>query len=318
MIDKGDGKMEKILRIRKEYDQIIIYRHVNPDLDAFGSQFGMYWTLKALYPQKNILLAGQMESDLLKYYPAFNRGEVQKGYTLGIVLDTANRERIDGDITLCDQILKIDHHIVVDSYGDVNIEDEKASSCSEIVTLLLKQAQVRIPIEAANALYLGIIGDSNRFLYQSTSQKTFEAASYLLDMKINIEDLYQQLYMRTKKDLEITKFIYNHYQEDGAIAWYYLSDEDLQSLQMSREQGSSYVNTLANFEEYQIWLAVTQNKKDNNYRVSMRSRKIPVNEVAALFHGGGHAYASGATLQSLDELNQLIEKLKEKINGKHI
>ena len=307
--------MDKILKIRKEFDQIIIYRHVNPDLDAFGSQFGMYWTLKALYPQKNIVLAGQMESDLLKYYPSFECGDVQKGYTLGIVLDTANRERIDGDITCCDQILKIDHHIVVDSYGDINIEDEAASSCSEIVTLLFKQAKALIPLEAANALYLGIVGDSNRFLYNSTSKKTFEAASYLLDMGIHIEDLYQRLYMRTQKDLEIIKFIYNHYQEDGGVAWYYLSDDDLQALQMTREQGSSYVNTLANFEEFQVWLAVTQNKKENNYRVSMRSRQIPINDIAASFHGGGHAYASGATLQSLDELNQLIEKIKEKIDG---
>ena len=137
-------------------------------------------------------------------------------------------------------------------------------------------------------------------------------------MGIDIEKLYQKLYMRTKQDLEVTKFIYNHYQEDGHIAWYYLSDENLKALQMSREQGSSYVNVLANFEEYAVWMAVTQNKKDNNYRVSIRSRGIPVNEVAALFHGGGHAYAAGATLQSLDELEELIEKLKEKINGKYI
>ena len=76
-------------------------------------------------------------------------------------------------------------------------------------------------------------------------------------MGIHIEDLYQRLYMRTQKDLEIIKFIYNHYHEDGGVAWYYLSDDDLQALQMTREQGSSYVNTLANFEEFQVWLAVT-------------------------------------------------------------
>ena len=146
--------MDKILRIRKEFDQVIIYRHVNPDLDAFGSQLGMYWTLKSIYPQKNIVLAGEMNSDLLKYYPSFEMGEIKKGYTLGIVLDTANRERIDGDISVCDQILKIDHHIVVDSYGDINIEDEKASSCSEIVTLLMKRGKAQITFDAANALYL--------------------------------------------------------------------------------------------------------------------------------------------------------------------
>lgn len=306
--------MDKILNI-EEYDQIVLYRHVNPDLDAFGSQLGMYWTLKSIFPQKNIVLYGNMDSDLMHLYLNFEIGEIINGKTLGIVLDTANRERIDGDTSLCDKVLKIDHHIVVDTYGDINIEVESASSCSEIVTLLFKEACIEIPIDAANALYLGIIGDSNRFMYSSTSSKTFEAASYLLDVGINIEQLYQKLYMRKKSDLEVTKFIYNHYQEDSGVAWYYLSTEDLIQLDISREQGSNYVNTLANIEEFQVWLAVTQNDIDHNYRVSIRSRGIAVNEIANEFHGGGHMYASGATLSSLDELEVLVGKLKEKING---
>lgn len=306
--------MDKILNI-EEYDQIVLYRHVNPDLDAFGSQLGMYWTLKSIFPQKNIVLYGNMDSDLMHLYPNFEMGEIINGKTLGIVLDTANRERIDGDTSLCDKVLKIDHHIVVDTYGDINIEVESASSCSEIVTLLFKEACVEIPIDAANALYLGIVGDSNRFMYSSTSSKTFEAASYLLDAGINIEQLYQKLYMRKKSDLEVTKFIYNHYQEDSGVAWYYLSTEDLIQLDISREQGSNYVNTLANIEEFKVWIAVTQNDIDHNYRVSIRSRGIAVNEIANEFHGGGHMYASGATLSSLDELEVLVGKLKEKING---
>ena len=307
--------MDRIFKVRKEYDQRIIYRHVNPDLDALGSQLGLYWTLKEMFPQKNIVLAGNMESDLLKMYASFEVGDIQKGSTLGIVLDTANRERIDGDITICDKVLKIDHHIVVDSYGDLNIEDESASSCSEIVTLLLKEGRVKIPLIAANALYLGIIGDSNRFMYSSTSAKTFEAAAYLLESGIRIEELYQALYMRDLNDLEVTKFILNHYHRDGKIAWYYLGQEDLDVLHLTREQGSNYVNTLANYEEFEVWMAITENTKEHNYRVSMRSRHTAINEVANAFRGGGHAYASGATLESLDELKDLIEKLKEKMNG---
>ena len=305
--------MDKSLSI-EEFNQLIIYRHVNPDLDAFGSQLGLYWTLKETFPQKNIVLAGDMNSDLLDLYPTFDVGNIQKGMTLGIVLDTANRERIDGDISICDKILKIDHHIVVDSYGDVNIEKEEASSCSEIVTLLLKEERVRLPLEAANALYLGIIGDSNRFLYSSTSSSTFVAAAYLLDAGIHIEKLYQKLYMKNHIDLEVTKFIYNHYQYDDQVAWYYLSSEDLNQLHISRDQGSQYVNTLANYEEFKIWMAITQNDKDHNYRVSIRSRDVAINEIANEFRGGGHAFASGATLESLDELKKLVGKLKEKIN----
>ena len=306
--------MNQIKELIEQYQQIALYRHVNPDLDAFGSQFGLYWTLKELYPQKTFLIYGEETSDLLRLYPSYEKAEKQDMPTLGIVLDTANKERIDGDISLCEKIMKIDHHIVVESYGDVNLEKPEASSCSEVVTLWLKENGMRIPARGAQAFYLGIIGDSNRFLYSSTSASTFEAAAYLLESGIDIEKLYQSLYLRKKSDLEVTKFIYNHYQEDENIAWYYLSDEDLKTLNISRNKGSQYVNTLANIEEYRVWMAITENKEENNYRVSIRSREVTINEVAAMFRGGGHACASGATLESLDELPLLIQKLKEKIN----
>jgi len=301
-----------------QYDQIVILRHIHPDLDAFGSQFGLYWTLKQLFPYKNILLEGDMDSSLMKLYPSFDQGKQTEISTLGIVLDTANRERIDGDISGCDKIIKIDHHIVVDSYGDINIEIADASSCSEIVVLLLKKAGIKIPLIAAEALYLGIVGDSNRFLYKSTSLKTFEAASYLLEMGIDIENLYQKLYLKPKKEIDILQFIYSHYQSDDRIVWYYLSTEDLIQLGISREEGSNYVNSLANIEEFLVWMAITQNDKDHNYRVSIRSRGVAINEVASMFRGGGHQNASGATLLSLDELDQLIIMLKEKINEETI
>ena len=194
----------KLFNKKRYYNQVVLYRHVNPDLDAYGSQLGLYWVIKTYLPDINVVLAGDMSNDLLKLFPSFEVGEFKKGPTLGIVLDTANRERIDGDISVCDKILKIDHHIVVDSYGDMNIEHESASSCSEIVTLLLKESYIDLPIEAANALYLGIVGDSNRFLYKTTTKKTFKAVSFLLDAGVQIEALieYTTLFMQGEKTIE--------------------------------------------------------------------------------------------------------------------
>lgn len=306
--------MERILNLINEYDQIIIYRHINPDLDAFGSQLGLYFTLKSLYPSKSFVLGGNMSHDLLRLYDGFVNEEIKDVLTLGIVVDTANKERIDGDVSICDKLIKIDHHIVIDSYGDINIERDDASSCSEIIALLLKNASIRIPVSAAKSLYLGLVGDSNRFLYSSTSSLSFEAASYLLESGINISDLYESLYLKKKKSLKVLGFIYSHYKEDQGVAWYYLSSEDLMSLGISREEGSNYVNALADIEDYKIWVAITQNDKDGNYRVSIRSRRVAINDVANVFRGGGHANASGATLNDLSELPILIDKLKEKIN----
>ncbi|MEG0367036.1 MAG: DHH family phosphoesterase, partial [Coprobacillus sp.] len=130
--------MGKILETIKKYNQIIIYRHVNPDLDAFGSQFGVYLTLKELFPDKQINICGEMTSDLIRFYPNVSDCILNDEPILGIVLDTANRERIDGDTSVCDKVVKIDHHIIVDSYGDINIEETSASSTCEVVTLLFK------------------------------------------------------------------------------------------------------------------------------------------------------------------------------------
>lgn len=312
--------MDELLDKIKEYNQIILFRHVNPDLDAFGSQFGLYHILSDSFKDKKIVIQGDMTSDLVNKFIDFDVNQYcdVNDQILGIVLDTANRERIDGDYQICDELIKIDHHIIVDSYGDVNIEDPSTSSCSQIIVDIYDRFKDHLILsqKAAEALYMGIVGDSNRFMYRNTDARTFRMASILIDTGIDIEKIYQKLYLKDRKDLRITQFILNNYYYTDGIAYYILKDEDLKQLDISREEGSNYVNTLANIEQFKVWMAITQNSKNNNYRVSIRSRDIAINEVASRFNGGGHALASGATLQSLDQLDALLEQLKEKIYEK--
>lgn len=308
--------LEKI----KQHNTIVIYRHINPDFDAFGSQFGLYDIIQFTYPQKQVYVTGVFESDLVSKYdfvvddtlPDFSKEEV-----LGIVLDTANHQRIDGDsYTLCKEIVKVDHHIVVDSYGTLNIEDASASSCSQMIGEFFKENMdcLKMSIGGANAIYLGIIGDTNRFLFKSTSSKTFEIASMLMEQGIDISSLYNSIYLRKESDLKVNAFILNHYQTHQKIAYYVLTEEDLQNLKLTREQGSNYVNLLSNVEEYEVWMAITQNTVANNWRVSMRSRDVVINTIAEKYSGGGHALACGATLDSLEQLPLLLKDIEEKIN----
>lgn len=308
--------MKEFLNKIKEYNQIALYRHINPDLDAYGSLVGMYHLIKDNFSNKRIVVLGEMKNSLTDIFFDFDVEQyLNDEKTLGIVLDTANKERIDGDYKVCDEIIKIDHHIIVDNYGDINIVDEKASSCSQIVADIYYQLKDELVLnkEAAKALFKGIVGDSNRFLYRNTDERTFRMAALLVETGINIEDIYQEMYLRDKIVLEVTRFILNHYYHDGGVAYYILKDDDLKKLGISREEGSNYVNTLANIREFKVWMAVTENKIMNNYRVSIRSRSHSINDIANMFNGGGHALASGATLNSLDELDLLIKKLKERI-----
>lgn len=309
---------KKIIEKIEAYDYIAIYRHVNPDFDAFGSQFGLYDIIKTTYPDKNVYVCGDFSSELVKKYTVdVNCNDIDYGNeVLGIVLDTANKERIDDEnYQKCKELIKIDHHIVVDSYGDLNYEDSTASSASQLVTQLYKDNNVlKLSQDGAAALYLGIIGDTSRFLYRNTDVRTFEAASVLLKTGIDIIELYNRIYLKNARELEVNKFILNNYKFDGGVAYYVLTDEDLKGLGISRERGSDFVNILSGVIEYKIWLAITENVADNNWRVSIRSRDFAVNEVAKKYNGGGHALASGAKLNSIDMLPELIRDLKELIN----
>ena len=123
--------IEEILNKIEEYDCICLYRHVNPDYDAFGSQFGMYDLIKNTFSNKTVYMEGDFSSDLVQKFNIEINIEKPKFEqpVLGIVLDTANKERIDGEsYQQCNEIIKIDHHIVVESYGNINLEDSSASS----------------------------------------------------------------------------------------------------------------------------------------------------------------------------------------------
>lgn len=310
--------MREILECIKSYQNIVLYRHVNPDSDAYGSQLGFFDILKSNFPNKNIYLDGDFSGDLIKNYlfdvntglPDFS------GDVLGVVLDTANVERIDGDsYKKCKEIIKIDHHIVVDDFGDYKYVDPTSSSASQLVVTLLEELSLSIGINGASALYMGMVGDSNRFMYSSTDDRTFHAASVLLKQGIDINDIYNKMYLRKKDELAVERFILNQYHDLGNLAYYLLTQKDLEELKLTREKANNYVTLLSSVEEYQIWFGITENITANNYRVSIRSRDIPINDVANKFRGGGHAFAAGATLNSLDELDDLIACLKEKLNG---
>ena len=304
----------------KKADYIYIYRHVASDYDALGSQYGLAQIIVDNFENKHVVCMGEVNESLQTImHISLGKGVFEKkDNSLSIVLDTANTSRIDGQgYDECDDLIKVDHHIVVESYGHLNIEDEHASSASELVVRFYEanKDELNLSKKAATLLYYGIVGDTNRFMYEGTTASTMLAASTLLNAGIQKESIYESMYLRPLKDLEIQKYLLNHFIYDEGFAYYILHQEDLDALNISREQGSNYVHVLSNIEEIKVWAAITYQKEKDNYRVSLRSRNVPVQPIASQFNGGGHIYASGATLNSLDELPIMISMVKEAINN---
>lgn len=314
----GDYMYKEMYHKIKNASVIYIYRHVASDYDALGSQFGLKEMILNHFQDKKVICMGEVNESLYKQMDIVNEKQefVALPNSLAIVLDTANASRIDGEgYDLCDDIIKVDHHIVVESYGKLNIEDPNASSASELVCRFYEANKdvMHLSKQAATYLYYGIVGDTNRFMYDGATSSTMHAAAILLDAGIDKEEIYRTMYVRGIKDLEIQKYLLNHFVYDEGVAYYILHQKDLDTLDISREQGSNYVHVLSNIEEIKVWMAITYQKEKDNYRVSLRSRNVPVQPVASQFNGGGHLYASGATLSSLDDLSRMIALIKEEI-----
>lgn len=309
--------MNKIIDLIRQYDQILLYRHINPDDDALGSQAAMYYYIKTYFPDKNVVLMGAFTSDLVPhYFTEIPEAKINEVPSLAIVMDTANKERVDGSLQPANYIVKIDHHLIVEQFGDLNIVEEKTIACAQILTLMMAEVSDRYPLtqEIAAPLYMGIVGDSNRFMYRDTDARTFKAASLLLDTGIDIDQLYRRMYLKNEKSLEIKRFILNNYVNDGGVGYYIMRDEDLTALGVSREVGSNYITELADVDEIKIWIAFTEDVSQHIVRVSLRSRDYPVNKVAKQFKGGGHILAAGTTLSSLDQISVVVESAKALLN----
>lgn len=299
------------------YNRIIIFRHIDGDGDALGSQWGLYYYLKDKYPDKEIYAVGDETPGYKDVFEeSFDLDDETFKDALAIIVDTANVERIsDQRYLACKQIIKIDHHLAVDNYGDINIVDEKRSSCAEIVTELLEVLEDKKPLkkEVAEALYMGIISDTQGFSTSNVSNKTFTCASYLMESAIDPANLSKKL---RAVDLDVFKFqafAMNkiNYINDK-LATLTIKQTDLKKYSMEISKVKFLVNVMKSIKGIEVW-ALFIEQEDGTYSASLRSHNTDINVVAREFNGGGHLFASGVKNLSENDTKELSKKLDKEI-----
>lgn len=162
---------QQIIDTIKQYDTIIIHRHVRPDPDAYGSQCSLKEMIKLSFPEKKVYAVGE-EDPSLKFFARMDEiaDDVYNG-ALVIVCDTANTERIcDQRYSLGEKLIKIDHHPNHDAYGDIIWVDTKASSTSEMIYELFLYGkeinELKMDEQVARLIYGGIVGDTGDSYFQ--------------------------------------------------------------------------------------------------------------------------------------------------------
>lgn len=303
--------MKQILEKIKEYDKIIIFRHFRPDGDAIGSTMGLREILRASFPEKTVLVLNADMSDYLAFLGGEDAPIADEEYAdaLAIIVDTGTADRASNKkFTLCREVVKIDHHIDDKPYGDISwVEVFRSSSCEMIVKFYdTFRDELKMTKEAAHYLYCGMVTDSGRFRFRSVSGETLRLAGILLDVGVDIDTLYAQLYLKDFDSLKLESYVYEKMQmTESGVAYIYVDRAMQERFGLTQEEASAVVSHLENIRGSLIWIAFIDNK-DGSIRVRLRSRFVTVNELASKYHGGGHDCASGATCYSQEEMQALI------------
>ncbi len=305
------------------YDSIVIFGHVNPDGDCYGSQIGLKEAIKMNYPDKKVYAIGSGFQKMIPYLcPMDEIDEETIKQSLAIAVDFAQLGRAeDSRISLAKDQIVIDHHVLIDTFGSWQwIDDGRIAAC-EMLTELIKVLNWKISKLGANALFLGLTTDSGRFQYQPTTASTFHLAAFLLENGADPNYLYLPLYEINESSLHFRGYIYSHYQKTkSGVIYKIFTEKELEKFGLTPQQAVSSVNLLGNIKGFPIWLCAAGNEEI--IRVEIRSSCFNVQTVCANHGGGGHPLAAGCRATDLEEVKAIIDELNdlikkgEKVDGK--
>ena len=305
--------MEAILQKIKEYDRIMIFRHVRNDGDCVGASKGLKAIIQLTWPEKKVHLIDHDTAQYLEFMGPEDEEVADEIYAeaLGIVVDTASEARISNKkYKLCKELVKIDHHIPLEHYGQYEWVEEERSSCCEMIVAFYDAFRdvLKLDSVAATYLYTGMVTDSGRFKYSGVNGNTMRMAAILLDVGVDTDTLYARLYLEAYEYLKFKAHIYNRMQiTENGVAYIYIDRAMQKEFNLSLEQASACIGNLDSIRGCISWIAFIESGDENGtIRVRLRSRFVHINSIAEKYRGGGHACASGATLYSREEVDDLL------------
>lgn len=303
---------ESILELIKKYDTVIIHRHKKPDGDAIGSQVGLKHIITANFPEKTVYTVGD---------PAGRYAFIEDSTTdviddsvyenaLAIVLDTSAKSLISDDrYTTAAATARMDHHIFVETICDVEVTDTSFESCCGLITAFAKEQGLTLTPTAAKALYTGMVTDSGRFRYDSTTSQTHILAAHLLSVDFSTSDIFRNLYSDDFSFIRLrAEFVLKIQFTEQKVGFIYTTKEEAASYGVDTFTISrGMVNVMGEIRGVDIWVNFTES--EDAVLAEIRSSKYNINKIAVKYGGGGHEKASGATLKNREEAMAMLADL---------
>lgn len=305
---------DPIFQAIARFDTIIIHRHSRPDGDALGSQVGLKHLILENFPGKKVYCVGD-EAGFYSFMAETVMDELPDNAwngALAVILDCGGAHLISDDRwKLAERTVRMDHHLYTGCFTDAEAIDSSYESCCGLITQMAKNAGWKLNRLAAQSLYTGMVTDSGRFRYDSTSARTFALASWLMEAGIDTESVYKDLYADDfENKRRKAQFMLKIQFTPNRVAYAYTTEAELAEMGVSTFSVSrGMVNTMADIRGTDIWVNFTE--ADGGVLCELRSSGPNINPIAVKYGGGGHAKASGAKVPDRDTAMGMLADLDE-------
>jgi phosphoesterase RecJ-like protein len=313
--------IEQVAEELRARDRFLLTAHEGPDGDALGSLLGMHHLLKGLGKDSVMFMAAKefplpIEYRFLPLEEVFHEPPADMADRTVIFLDCGNIDRMPVDFLASDgsRIINIDHHHDNTLFGDVNLVDTDASCTAEIVYEIARLLGVKVGKEMASALYVGLVTDTGKFMYENTDARTHRIAAEMIEAGVEVDDTYRRLYEHVPiEKLRLISRALDGIQRhcDGCLVLTYITAADYEATGAGEEMTEGIIDHLRSVEGAKV-AALIRDLGDRGRaarKVSLRSSggDVDVSAIARAHGGGGHKRAAGfSTDLELDEVVAFI------------
>ncbi len=318
--------LSQVVELIESKRRFAITSHIRPDGDSLGSSLGLYWLLRALDKDVEVIMRDPVPHAYQQLPGAIEvrvTPVVDRVYHAVFVIECSDISR-PGLIDLEKQlVVNIDHHSTTALFGTINWIDSTASAVGEMIYNLCKATGVRVTREIAECVYTALITDTGSFHYSNTTERTFKVASELVRTGVKPAKTAEAVFASYPwSRIKLMGEVLSTARRDatGRVASLRLSMDMQNRSGASDEDADGFVNYPLTVGEVEA-VALLKESAPGVYRTSLRSKgDVNVARVAAKFGGGGHRNAAGCTLhgewdEALEEIVGLLKEAVERGNG---
>jgi phosphoesterase RecJ-like protein len=320
-------EQEQVVAELRAADKLLLTTHENPDGDALGSLLAMHAILTQL--GKDAVM--YMSPDEFPLPWEYRWLPLDDGLVMTppddvaertiVFLDCGNIDRMPMGFLQADglHVLNIDHHHDNTRFGTVNLVCPIASSTAEMVWRLTKELDVEITTKIANALYVGLVTDTGRFMYENTSPAAHRMAAELIEAGVETHWVYRQLYEELPfRRLQLLERALSSVErhDHGVMTIAHLTKRDYEETGALETDSEGVVDHMRAVEGTRVAVLVREllaNDREGMRKVSLRATDgtVDVSRLARAFGGGGHPQAAG--FSTAVPYPELVDKLREQV-----